>query len=251
MIQEDTNLANSARRRILHVRSLLSLPRRLLLLRLIIVAGWGTMLIGIPRFPFALYLVPLLSLMTFCLLSPFPIILVALILTGYMDSLHAYGVTSLTPLISTLMVWLAAIVALFVLRTVSRPAEIREQASPPGSATAVIPDQRASAPQPVVSPPIASITNLRHDLRTPINMIAGFCEALLRPTSSFREPLPARYRQDVEAILRNSKQLEQLITRVFDNQVISVPVQAVSEPAPAPLPKTLLLFHERRAAPHS
>src|SRR5258708_11649921 len=124
MIQEDTNLANSARRPFLHVRSLLSLPRRLLLLRLIIVAGWGAIFIGIPRFPFALYLMPLLSLITFCLLSPFPIILVALALTGYMDRLHVEGVTSSTPLISMLMVWLAAIVALMVYCIVSRPAEI-------------------------------------------------------------------------------------------------------------------------------
>src|SRR5437870_1003239 len=127
MIQQHTNGANKAMRHFLRLKSLLSVQRRSLMLRLIIVAGWGGIFIGSPRFAFALYLVPFLSLITFCLLSPFPILLIALFLTGYMGSLPADGFSNTSILISTLMVWLAAIVALLVFRAVSRPAEIREQ----------------------------------------------------------------------------------------------------------------------------
>jgi len=89
-------------------------------------------------------------------------------------------------------------------------------------------------------------TNLRHDLRTPINMIMAFCESLLRPVSSYRDALPTPFREDVEAILRNAKQLEQLINRVLDNP----PPDARRRGAAAERGhrKTLILLDESGAA---
>jgi CheY-like chemotaxis protein/signal transduction histidine kinase len=52
---------------------------------------------------------------------------------------------------------------------------------------------------------------LNHDLRTPLNLIIGFSEALITPTSRQREALPAVYRQDLEAIYRNAQLLQNLI----------------------------------------
>ncbi len=50
----------------------------------------------------------------------------------------------------------------------------------------------------------------RHQLRTPIRMILGFCEALLAPAQT----LSADQRADIEAIYRNAQQLNTLIETV-------------------------------------
>lgn len=70
--------------------------------------------------------------------------------------------------------------------------------------------------------------NSRHELRTPIKMILGFCEALLNTT------LPDANRADVEAIYRNAQQLDTLIETVTINQ-------AVTDAAESHTPQLLVL----------
>ncbi|MEP7284776.1 MAG: hybrid sensor histidine kinase/response regulator [Chloroflexota bacterium] len=60
---------------------------------------------------------------------------------------------------------------------------------------------------------------LYHDLRTPITMIMGFCEALLNPTRTLREPLSVSDQDDVKAIYRNARFLQDLMDSSFESSV--------------------------------
>jgi CheY-like chemotaxis protein len=64
--------------------------------------------------------------------------------------------------------------------------------------------------------PSQSISNITHQLRTPVSLIVGFCEMLLSPARPPREPLPAAYQSDIEAIYRNAMHLQKAVEDVLD-----------------------------------
>jgi CheY-like chemotaxis protein len=98
-------------------------------------------------------------------------------------------------------------------------------------------------------PPILELTpsshNVRHELRTPVGLIQGFCEALLRPSGQ-NQPIPAPYRADVEAILRNAQQLDTIITRLFYD-LANPPAAESTVPKSTSTKKTVILFDESGA----
>jgi signal transduction histidine kinase/CheY-like chemotaxis protein len=60
------------------------------------------------------------------------------------------------------------------------------------------------------------VTNISHELRTPLNLVAGFSEMILTSPESYREPLPASYRGDLNAIYRSAQHLLTLTNDVID-----------------------------------
>ena len=65
-----------------------------------------------------------------------------------------------------------------------------------------------SAPRPAK----LDLSKIRHELRTPINHIIGYCEMLLE------EPeLPEAFRTDLDRIHSGGRQLLGLITHYFDD----------------------------------
>jgi len=243
-----TNPSGQLRRHLLPIKSYFASQRRSFLLRLVVIAAWGAIFIAIPRVPFVLYFVPCLALITFCLLSPFSIILAVLFLTAYINDSPVNGFSDPSVLLSTLLVWLAVTIALTARYLIRSPTEIRGEAISSDLPITLAPDQAASTSQTSISISVSTNANLRHDVRTPINMIVGFCEALLKPASPFREPLPAPYREDVEAILRNSKQLEHLINQVFDKHSPVDSIQQSTDTDSTSTRRTLILLDETGAA---
>src|SRR5450631_288322 len=86
----------------------------------------------------------------------------------------------------------------------------------PGSASA---PRRTNTPKPVVPArplivrPKLDLSKTRHDLRTPINHILGYCEMLQED-----EQLPARFAPDLEKIHAGGRQLLALIAEYFDEE---------------------------------
>jgi len=81
-----------------------------------------------------------------------------------------------------------------------------------------------------------------------LNLILGFCEALLNPASADRQPLPAPFREDVEAIYRNGQQLKPLIEKLFDRPTIPQTDQNPTELVAAQSRKSVILLDEGEAA---
>jgi signal transduction histidine kinase len=73
---------------------------------------------------------------------------------------------------------------------------------------------RQSPRSPVVVPPRKlDLSKIRHDLRTPINHILGYCEMLQED-----EQLPAVFAPDLEKIHAGGRQLLVLIAEYFDEE---------------------------------
>jgi signal transduction histidine kinase/CheY-like chemotaxis protein len=60
------------------------------------------------------------------------------------------------------------------------------------------------------------VTSISHELRTPLNLIIGFSELILNAPESYRAPLPAEYRGDLNAIYRSAQHLLTLTNDVID-----------------------------------
>lgn len=60
------------------------------------------------------------------------------------------------------------------------------------------------------------VTNISHELRTPINLVVGFSEMILTSPESYGVPLPSPYRGDLNAIYRNAQHLLTLTNDVID-----------------------------------
>jgi len=79
--------------------------------------------------------------------------------------------------------------------------------------------RRASAPKPAVSArpqivrPKLDLSKIRHDLRTPINHILGYCEMLQED-----DQLPELFAPDLEKIHAGGRQLLALIAEYFDEE---------------------------------
>jgi sigma-B regulation protein RsbU (phosphoserine phosphatase) len=73
---------------------------------------------------------------------------------------------------------------------------------------------RSEAPvRPLIVRPKLDLSKTRHDLRTPINHILGYCEMLQED-----EQLPARFAPDLENIHTGGRQLLALIAEYFDEE---------------------------------
>ena len=70
------------------------------------------------------------------------------------------------------------------------------------------------APCPPASTPRLDLSKLRHDLRTPINHILGYCEMLQED-----EHTPASFQADLRRIHAGGRQLLALITEYFDEEI--------------------------------
>ena len=76
------------------------------------------------------------------------------------------------------------------------------------------PARRAGAPKPAAPVrPKLDLSKTRHDLRTPINHILGYCEMLQEDAQ-----LPARFAPDLEKIHAGGRQLLALIAEYFDEE---------------------------------
>lgn len=60
------------------------------------------------------------------------------------------------------------------------------------------------------------VANLSHELRTPLNLIVGFSEMILDSPDIYGEPLPPRYRIDLNAINRSAQHLLEMTNDVID-----------------------------------
>jgi CheY-like chemotaxis protein len=121
-------------------------------------------------------------------------------------SLIVAGDPFVTPLAKLILIGLIGSALLIVLR--------RERVPKP---TAIFMPELLPESLPEPNDP----THLRHDLRSPLNLILGFCEALLHPISS--APVPTPYQADVEAIYRNTQQLAALIDQLVLNRAQPAP----------------------------
>jgi signal transduction histidine kinase len=173
---------------------------RLNLIRLLLVGLWVAAL-SVLRYPEEtriIYFLPLLSLVTFFLLDLFSAVICAL-LTSAIVMMVMPGETQL----ALLGVFWASLLLIFVLRHNTEPEHepehktIRENIQGNSTETAAAREVKARF-----------ATHINHELRTPINLILGFSEAMLSDTSIQRVALPARYREDVEAIYRNARILQ-------------------------------------------
>src|SRR5260221_400581 len=61
--------------------------------------------------------------------------------------------------------------------------------------------------------------NFRHDLQTPINLILGFCKAILRTDEDQGQIIPQTVRENVQAIYRNAQQIDKMIGDFLDQVV--------------------------------
>src|SRR5215469_7928911 len=68
------------------------------------------------------------------------------------------------------------------------------------------------------SAPHFDLSKTRHELRTPINHILGYCEMLLE-----EERLPERFYQDLRNIHSSGKRLLELIAHHFDERTVGDP----------------------------
>jgi len=126
--------------------------------------------------------------------------------------------------------------------------EVRRQAPIPS------PETEPSSEE-ALTPGLPISGNLRHELRTPINLILGFCDALLNPKTPFRQPIPEPFREDIEIIFRNAQQLQNLIEKTFGSQSRLVQPERPNDMREADgdgssgrKPKTLLLLGDDQAA---
>jgi sigma-B regulation protein RsbU (phosphoserine phosphatase) len=75
------------------------------------------------------------------------------------------------------------------------------------------PAKAGRAPPRTLAPPRADLSKIRHDLRTPINHILGYCEMLQED-----QHLPAEFAPDLAKIHAGGKQLLALIADYFDEE---------------------------------
>lgn len=78
----------------------------------------------------------------------------------------------------------------------------------------------------VALPPTRSLAEITHELRTPINLIVGFCETLIAPVHANHQALPVSYWHDIDAIYRNAKMLQQAIENVLGALKTEAPLAA-------------------------
>ena len=76
------------------------------------------------------------------------------------------------------------------------------------------------------------LTNINHELRTPINLIVGFSEAMLSPMKA--DQIPGAYWSDLSVINRNARYLQALIENVLSASQVEegqvVPIKEAVDP---------------------
>src|SRR5215471_4584008 len=68
-------------------------------------------------------------------------------------------------------------------------------------------------PESVSAPQHVDLSRMRHELRTPINHILGYCEMLME-----EEQLPAAFSEDLRRVHAGGRELQALIARYFDEE---------------------------------
>lgn len=76
----------------------------------------------------------------------------------------------------------------------------------------------------VASPTRLDLSRIRHDLRTPINHILGYCEMLLE-----EEQVPKGFIADLQRIHNGGRQLQALITEYFDDETFATKSRNVQQ----------------------
>lgn len=223
-------------------------PRMLLIFRVALLILWGVTFAAAHLLAFSLYFVPLLALMTFLLLPPFPVIVAALFLSAYLDAFPTDSIALSLKLLLTGAIWLAALITLSAkiavrCRMMTAPPEQENRISDPEIPAAL-------AIEPISNPSSdgTGSPHLRHNVITPLNLMLGFCEALLNPASASRQSLPAPFREDVKAIYRNGQQLKPLIESLVDQAASSQADKSSADPAAVQARKTVIVLDERGAA---
>jgi CheY-like chemotaxis protein len=163
------------------------------IVRVLLIGGWLAAL-GLMKTQGhtpVIYFLPLLSLVSLFLLDLFAGVVCALLTSGLVFLSPAVTNEAQFALLSLLWASLLLIVAFR-----HNPAEANT------TTTKVSPTLEG------VASPAKLSTRVIHDLRTPLNLILGFSEQMLRPVNRVREPLSATYQSDVEAIERNARILQ-------------------------------------------
>jgi CheY-like chemotaxis protein/signal transduction histidine kinase len=187
-----------------------------------------------------LYLLPVLALFSFFLVDYFSGFVIAILLTTVVKIIDLDQVSGITRALIIDAVWISAILAAairlitrFDTRVVTKPAlaqSSRNHLTQETSATGN--DQTDEFP-----------VKFWHDLQTPISMILGFCNAILR-THHHREAIPPLYRDNIEAISRNAQQLEKMIGDLLNGQKsVRIPDAEELEPS-ALIQETTALLHD-------
>ncbi len=234
-------------------KSCLQLPSQVLQVsRVVLLILWSVTILAAHWLAFFLYLVPLLALITFFLLPPFPLVLAGLFLSGYIDVFPADQIPGMLKLLLIGGIWFAALVALGANTAARRYRVIVTQPKPekPLSDDETLSMSASSTSEPVssVSSEVRRSPNLRHDVSTPLNLIVAFCEALLNPASAGRQQLSAPFREDVEAIYRNVQQLKPLIEQLLDNTASFRADEPAVDPMKLLPQKRVILLDENGAA---
>ncbi|MEO8612147.1 MAG: hypothetical protein ABI690_29905, partial [Chloroflexota bacterium] len=192
-----------------------------------------------------LYLLPVLALFSFFLVDYFSGFVIAILLTAVVKTIDLEQVSGITRALIIDAVWITAIMAagiklikLFDTRIVNKQALAQ---SLPNHLTQAMPP--TSNDQPDEFP-----LSFWHDLQTPVSMILGFCNAILRTNHNPGKVIPPLYRDNVEAIYRNAQQLEKMIGGLLNGQK-SVRISDAEEIEPAALiHETAALLHDLMVA---
>lgn len=173
--------------------------------RLMVLAGWLVAL-GLMKtqghVP-VIYFLPLLSLVSLFLLDLFAGVVCALLTSGLV--LLSPAVTNEAQFALLSLLW-ASMLLIVAFR--HNPVQEHQFAN---QATLELPTLNAATPTLT-----SFATHVNHELRTPINLIIGFSEQMLHPLNHARDPLPAAYRGDVEAIQRNAWTLQKTLAALAD-----------------------------------
>ncbi len=228
-------------------------PSRLLqAFRVALLILWAMTFVGVHWSASCLYLIPLLALGTFSLLPPFPVVMGVLFLSGYLGDSPAVPMQGTLKLLLIAATWLAALLALSASVAARRLRDTAAQSEPvnPESDREIPVPSATSTPVPIstVSSRATLAPHFRHAVRTPLNLMLGFCEALLAPASSGRQPLPTPFRDDVEAIYRNGQQLRPLIEKLLELTALPQADNRPTELATARPRKSVILLDEGGAA---
>lgn len=155
-----------------------------------------------------LYLLPILALLSFFLVDYFSGFVIALLLTVVAKMLYLDQVPGTTRALIIDAIWIAAIVAASIKLLQPSTTNVVDQ---PISGQPIS-DQTTDSSSVTANYQMGQLpAKFWHDLQTPVRVILGLCQAILRGDHIHGQAIPALHRENVQAIYRNAQQMEKMI----------------------------------------
>ncbi|MEP7285000.1 MAG: response regulator [Chloroflexota bacterium] len=155
-----------------------------------------------------IYLLPVLAVVTFFLTDYISGFVIAILLTAVVKTIYPDQVSGITRALLVDAVWLIALIVAAI-KLLRPAADYAIHESPTSYEIDELP------------------VSFRHDLLTPVSMILGFCNAILRTTND-GTAISTLYRDNVQGIYRNAQQLEKMISDLL-NQLKTVRIPEPEE----------------------